>query len=39
MYYFGSTEVAEMVSPEKHPLHSIRPKMMFESVSEHFTDV
>jgi hypothetical protein len=39
MHYFGGTDVAKMVLSEKHPLHSIRHKMMFESVSEHFANV
>jgi hypothetical protein len=30
------TEAAMMLSQQKHPFYSIRPQMMFESVSEHF---
>jgi hypothetical protein len=33
------TEVAEMVSPQKHPFHSITPKMMVGSVSKHFANI
>jgi hypothetical protein len=33
---FWGTEVAKMLSQQKHPFYSIRPQMMFESVSEHF---
>ena len=35
---FRGTEVAKMVSQRKQPFYSIRPKMMFESLSEHFAN-
>jgi hypothetical protein len=33
------TKVAKMVSQQKHLFYSIRPKMMFGSVSEHFDNL
>ena len=33
------TEAAKMVSQQKHPLYTIRPKTMFGSVSEHFANL
>jgi hypothetical protein len=35
---FGGTKVAKMLSQQKRPFYSIRPKMMFGSVSEHFNN-
>ena len=36
---FQGTEVAKMVSQQKHPFDSIRAKMMFGSVSEQFANL
>jgi hypothetical protein len=36
---FGGTKVAKMLSQQKPPFYSIRPKMMFVSVSEHFNNL
>ena len=33
------TEVAKIISQQKHPFYSIRPKMMFRSVLEHFANL
>jgi hypothetical protein len=32
------TEVEKMLSQQKHPFYSIRPQIMFRSVSEHFNN-
>ena len=36
---FRGTEVAKIVSQRNQPFYTIRPKMMFESVLEHFADL
>ena len=36
---FRGTHVAKMVSQQKDSFYTIRPKMMFGSVSEHFTNL
>jgi hypothetical protein len=36
---FGGTKVAKVLSQQKRPFYSIRPKMMFVSVSEHFNNL
>ena len=36
---FRGTKLTKMVSQRNHPFNSIRPKMMFRSVSEHFADL
>ena len=36
---YRGTEVAKMVSHQRHPFYCIRPKMMFGSVLEHFQNI
>ena len=37
--FFRGTEVAKMVSQQKHPFYPIKPKMMFGSVLEHIANL
>ena len=39
IHYFNGTEVAKVVSQWNQPFYPIRPQTMFESVSEHFTNL
>ena len=36
---FRATEATKMVSQQKHPFYTIRPKTMFGSVPEHFANI